>query len=103
MTVPQCSLVLPWGSLRYFRCVARSNGLNWFHQTGTCKMGAEDDPSAVVDPMLRVRGVDSLRVVDASIFPDTLTGNTNAPVIMVAERAADMIKQQHLRSINSHM
>ena len=61
------------------------------HPVGTCKMGADGDPTAVVDAELRVRGVDELRVVDASVMPDLIGGATNAPVIMMAEKASDMI------------
>ncbi len=62
------------------------------HPLGTCKMGVASDPMAVVDNELRVRGVDGLRVVDASVIPDMPGGNINAPIIMIAERAADLIR-----------
>ena len=62
------------------------------HPLGTCKMGTANDPMAVVDNHLRVRGVEGLRVVDASVIPDMPGGNINAPIIMIAERAADLIR-----------
>jgi choline dehydrogenase len=60
-----------------------------YHPTGTCKMGS--DPLAVVDPTLRVHGLEALRIVDASVIPIPLTGHTHAPTVMLAERAADLV------------
>jgi choline dehydrogenase len=72
----------------YIRDTASTLG----HQVGTCKMGT--DPMAVVDPELRVHGIQGLRVVDASIMPTITTGNTNAPTIMIGEKAADLIRKK---------
>ena len=62
------------------------------HPLGTCKMGGDGDEMAVVDTQLRVRGLEALRVVDASVMPDMPGGNINAPVIAMAERASDLIR-----------
>ncbi|HVC50739.1 MAG TPA: GMC family oxidoreductase N-terminal domain-containing protein [Stellaceae bacterium] len=70
---------------------ARAAGTNVFHPAGTCKMGT--DPMAVVDPRLRVHGIQGLRVIDASVMPAVTTGNTNAPTIMIGEKGAAMIKE----------
>jgi 4-pyridoxate dehydrogenase len=70
----------------------RATGITVHHPLGTCKMGRPSDPAAVVDPELKVFGVDALRVVDASVMPDLVGGNINAPVIMIAEKAADLIR-----------
>lgn len=69
----------------------REHGESAYHPCGTCRMGAVDDPMAVVDPETRVIGVEGLRVVDSSIFPRVTYGNLNAPSIMVGEKASDMI------------
>ena len=68
-------------------------GTTIFHPVGTCKMGRANDPSAVVDTDFKVRGIERLRVIDASIMPTITSGNTNAPTIMIAERASEIVKR----------
>ena len=71
------------------RQYVRDTAITYHHQVGTCKMGV--DAAAVVDPTLKVHGIDGLRVADASIMPTVTTGNTNAPSIMIGERAAEFV------------
>ncbi|XP_041354808.1 glucose dehydrogenase [FAD, quinone]-like [Gigantopelta aegis] len=89
--VPTCSQYT-YDSDEYWQCYVRSITTTAFHHTGTCKMGELTDPSTVVDPQLRVKGISGLRVGDASIMPNVISGNTNAPSIMIGEKAADLIK-----------
>ncbi|KAK8394056.1 hypothetical protein O3P69_006329 [Scylla paramamosain] len=83
-----------FGSDDYWACYARHMGTTYIHPSGTCKMGPPEDPTSVVDENLKVRGVAGLRVVDASVMPTITSANTMAAVVMVAERAADLITQE---------
>eukprot|EP00160_Parvularia_atlantis_P015485 Unigene4439_Nuclearia_a/m.13566 Unigene4439_Nuclearia_a/g.13566 ORF Unigene4439_Nuclearia_a/g.13566 Unigene4439_Nuclearia_a/m.13566 type:complete len:119 (-) Unigene4439_Nuclearia_a:84-440(-) len=83
----------PPESDEYMREYVRKYALTVYHPAGTCKMGAPNDPTTVVDARCRVKYVNRLRVVDCSIMPNVMSGNTNAPSIMIGERAADLIKE----------
>jgi choline dehydrogenase-like flavoprotein len=87
---------LEFNTRKYWRCAVRQMVTTCFHPVGTCKMGPVSDPNAVVDPQLKVHGIQGLRVADASIMPTIVSGNTNAPSIMIGERAADFVKQDWL-------
>ncbi|KAJ2942788.1 hypothetical protein O0L34_g14975 [Tuta absoluta] len=82
----------------FLKCMIKTHTAPENHQVGTCKMGDRSDPMAVADTELKVHGVDGLRVIDASIMPVVNTGNTMAPVIMIAERGSQFIIQRYQRS-----
>lgn len=75
-----------------YEAYARQYGRTSYHPTCTCKMGGDSDPMAVVDPQLRVRGVDGLRICDSSVMPSLIGSNTNAPTIMIGEKASDLLR-----------
>lgn len=89
---PDCSN-FKYGSDMFWECYIRHYTHTIYHYSGTCKMGQSSDKTAVVDSRLRVLGVKNLRVADASIMPEIVSGHPNAAVFMIAEKAADMIKQ----------
>lgn len=80
-----------FNSDEYWECALRHFTFTIYHPTGTCKMGVDED--AVVDPRLRVHGIKGLRVIDASIMPEIISGNPNAPTIMIGEKGADIVKE----------
>ncbi|CAH1781179.1 unnamed protein product [Owenia fusiformis] len=81
-----------FGTDDYWACYTRANLWTLYHPTSTCKMGPASDKTSVVDDQLRVKGIQNLRVADASIMPFVMSGNTNAPSIMIGEKAADLIR-----------
>ncbi|ETN58960.1 glucose dehydrogenase [Anopheles darlingi] len=94
LNIPGCAH-FQYDSDEYWECYVRYMTVTTYHPVGTAKMGHGEDPEAVVDARLRVKGVKGLRVIDASIMPEIVSGNTNAPTIMIAEMGADFIKQEY--------
>uniref|UniRef100_A0A1I8N090 Glucose-methanol-choline oxidoreductase N-terminal domain-containing protein n=1 Tax=Musca domestica TaxID=7370 RepID=A0A1I8N090_MUSDO len=93
--VPSCRQYSDITSREYLQCYIRQLTFTIYHQSGTAKMGPPTDSQAVVDPRLRVHGIKKLRVVDASIMPKLVAGHPNGPIFMIAEKAADMIKEDY--------
>lgn len=92
LNLPECGA---YGTDSYYDCYVRHMTTTLYHPVGTAKMGPDTDRFAVVDSRLNVKGVKGLRVVDASIMPKIVSGNTNAATIMIAEKGADFIKQDY--------
>ncbi|KXJ73584.1 hypothetical protein RP20_CCG015526 [Aedes albopictus] len=99
--IPECD-VLVYDSDDFWECYIRHMTTTLYHPAGTAKMGPWNDPTAVVDSDLKVYGVERLRVIDASIMPNVISGNTHAPTMMIAEKASDVIKQAHFFSKDSY-
>ncbi|XP_027836944.2 glucose dehydrogenase [FAD, quinone]-like [Aphis gossypii] len=92
---PNCEANCKWGTTDYWKCAIKNVATSIFHSVGTNKMGAISDKTAVVDPFLKVIGIDCLRVIDSSTMPALVSCNTNAATMMIAEKGSDIIKKQY--------
>ncbi|KAJ6632759.1 Glucose dehydrogenase [FAD, quinone], partial [Pseudolycoriella hygida] len=98
--LPACD-TLEFRSDAYWVCYIEHETISYYHDVGTCKMGADNDPTAVLDSRLRVKGIERLRVVDASIFPQPINGNIQASVMVIASKAAEDILTEYGASSDS--
>jgi len=89
---------LEFGTDEYWACCVQTMTMQMHHQSGTCKMGPKHDRTAVVDPQLKVYGVNGLRVIDCSIMPTITGGHTVAPAYMIGEKGADLVKSTWLKN-----
>lgn len=89
---------LEYESFGFYECLAKNHTGIIYHPVGTCKMGPKEDVESVVDSRLKVRGIEGLRVVDASVMPVLPRGNTHAPTVMIGERGSDFIKEDWLNT-----
>lgn len=101
MNLPECDK-LKYDGDDYWECYIRHMTITLYHPVGTAKMGPSGDPSAVVDSRLKVKKVSGLRVVDGSIMPVIVSGNTNAPIMMIGEKASDLITEDWLKKKSKH-
>ena len=102
ITLEKCDQ-LEFDSDEYWECYVRHLVSTIYHPVGTAKMGPDSDPTAVVDSRLKVKGIKGLRVIDASIMPLIVSGNTNAPTIMIGEKGADFIKEDWAEKSEAHV
>jgi len=99
--MPGCEETVLWSD-EYWACMSRQYTTTIYHHAGSAKMGPPTDPQSVVNHQLKVYGVPRLRVIDASIMPTIVSGNTNAPTVMIAEKGSDMIKADWAGSYSDH-
>lgn len=94
LELPNCKDYI-WDTREYWLCVIENIATPFFHVVGTCRMGSIDDCKSVVDPLLRVKGITGLRVIDSSIMPKIVSVNPNAASIMIGEKGSDIIKEYY--------